>query len=126
MASNGVMGLHIDQTHNVRVENNLLAFNNTTLSNIPATGGLKATVATNLMIKNNAFSGNRGSRGLWLDISSNNSVIAGNDFYNNDVDGLFLEVSDVAHVYQNGRLLDRECRSRPDQCNGRPGRADPS
>lgn len=101
MVSNGIMGLHIDQTHNVRVENNLLAFNNTTLSNIPATGGLKATVATSLKIKNNAFSGNLRSRGLWLDISSNNSVIVGNDFYSNEVDGLFLEVSDVAHVYQN-------------------------
>jgi hypothetical protein len=101
MVSNGIMGLHIDQTRDVRVENNLLAFNNTTLSPIYTTGGLKATASTNLKVKNNSFSGNRRSRGLWLDISSNNSTIVGNDFYGNEQDGLFLEVSDVADVYQN-------------------------
>jgi parallel beta-helix repeat protein len=63
-------------------------------------GGLKATVQTNLVVKDNEVDDNIGP-GIWCDIYCRDVSIAGNRVHDNTHAGIFYEVSSYGHILDN-------------------------
>ena len=63
-------------------------------------GGIKLIVAHDARIIDNTISNSRG-HGVWIDINSDNVLIARNEIRNNDLAGIFYEVSRRGKIFRN-------------------------
>ena len=68
-------------------------------------GGIKFHAAIDATIKGNRI--HNAGRGLWLDWMTQGTRVAGNLFYNNDLEDLFLEVNHGPFVVDNNILLSK-------------------
>ena len=98
---NGSMGVQAVYADGIKVEGSRIGDNNVERWNMaPAAGGLKITRSRGLTFKNNVFSGNHGT-GLWMDESSYDAKIIGNDMTGNASHGSSFEISSNAIFADN-------------------------
>ena len=98
---NGMLGIESSYADNVVFERVRSERNNTEHFNTaPVSGGLKITRSRGITIKDSVFSQNLGP-GLWVDESSYDSKITGNDMIGNSSHGLSVEISAKAVIANN-------------------------
>jgi hypothetical protein len=78
---NGVFGIRSSQTVGGVVQNNVIAYNNSSSNNPGYSGATHFNDASGLQVLNNTVHDNYG-RGIWFDIGSTGSLIQGNTVYN--------------------------------------------
>jgi parallel beta-helix repeat protein len=101
VANSGMLGISATYADNITidaadVENNNVEHFNTG----PVASGAKITRSRGIVVRNSAFRNNDGP-GLWIDESSYNMNITGNDIRNNTKHGIALEISAKATVANN-------------------------
>lgn len=98
---NGLLGMHANYADGLRVDGLLARQNNTEHFNkSPVSGGVKITKTRSLVVRDSAFVGNDGS-GFWVDQSTYDGVLVGNDVVGNSGNGVVLEISQRFVVADN-------------------------
>lgn len=94
----GISGNYADRItlDSVRVTNN----NSQHFNHAPSAAGFKTGRTQGVTVRNSMFA-NNDADGVWLDMSTSNSIITGNDFENNGHHGVSLEVSATSVVADN-------------------------
>jgi len=107
---NGAMGL-AGSGADILVENNEIAFNNTNGYNAYwEAGGTKWVFTNRLVVRGNYSHDNHGP-GLWTDINNINTLYENNRVEDNDLSGIFHEISYAAVIRNN--TIARNGRVRP-------------
>ncbi|MGZ6976634.1 MAG: right-handed parallel beta-helix repeat-containing protein, partial [Acidimicrobiia bacterium] len=100
VARNGMLGIGANYADNLTVDKVLSESNNTERFNqAPVAGGLKVTRTRRVAVWDSVFRGNYGP-GLWMDESTYDMTIEGNEMRNNAGHGASLEISALA-VFAN-------------------------
>lgn len=98
---NGLLGMHANYADHLRIDGLLAQQNNTEHFNkSPVSGGVKITKTRSLTVRDSAFVGNDGS-GFWVDQSTYDGVLVGNDVVGNSGNGVVLEISQKFVVADN-------------------------
>lgn len=101
LANNGVLGLGLNRTDDLRLSNSLIQGNNLErFKEAPVSGGAKITTARRVSITNNVFERNT-TAGLWFDMDSYDLTITKNRVSNNGGTGIALEASSKIVVAGN-------------------------
>ncbi|WP_230114967.1 right-handed parallel beta-helix repeat-containing protein, partial [Microbacterium oxydans] len=102
VTGNGLLGIAVNDSDNLTVENSLVTDNNAAKFNYtPVAGGVKMSRASNVTVTDSIISDNVGSTGLWFDVSSSKLNITNNVFEGNGREGLEIELSQTATVAGN-------------------------
>lgn len=97
----GMLGIETSFSDGLVVDGVRAVGNNTERFNqAPVSGGLKITKARGLTIRNSVFADNYGP-GLWIDESSYDATVVGNDMLRNAGHGLSYEISSRALIADN-------------------------
>lgn len=98
----GVLGQDGDDGPPVVVEDSEIAFNRTLgFDEGWEAGGTKFVGTDGLVFRNNWVHDNHGAKGVWFDISNRDAVITSNLIEDNDVAGIFYEISFGALIEDN-------------------------
>ncbi|MCU1478505.1 MAG: hypothetical protein JWQ64_3198 [Subtercola sp.] len=98
---NGLMGIGVNASYGLVVENSLVTANNSEqFKPAPVSGGMKITRSRGVTITNNNTSSNYGS-GIWLDESCYDATITDNTSSSNQYTGIQLELGSTAIIANN-------------------------
>lgn len=98
---NGRIGLGASYADRLLLENNTISHNNVERFAIKwAAGGTKITRSDGIIVRNNIVENNL-STGLWLDLAVTNAKVVHNIARNNDIIGIFFEISRGAIIASN-------------------------
>jgi parallel beta-helix repeat protein len=98
---NGLKGLAGVRAHRILVENNTISYNNIEhFSTIWDAAGVKMILTDGLIWRRNLVENNF-ANGMWVDVSSTNATIVNNTTRNNQVMGIFFEISHKAIIASN-------------------------
>jgi len=101
VANNGMLGIAATYANGITVDQVLSENNNTEHFNTaPVSGGMKIARTRGITVRDSVFRNNDGP-GLWLDESSYNATITGNDMRDNSKHGIALEISALATITGN-------------------------
>ena len=102
VTGNGLLGIAVNDTDGLTVQNSLVTGNNASKFNYtPVAGGVKMSRASNVTVSESIISDNQGSTGLWFDVSSSKLTVTNNVFEGNGREGLEIELSQTAVVAGN-------------------------
>ncbi|QIZ99961.1 DUF1565 domain-containing protein [Leifsonia sp. PS1209] len=100
-ARNGLLGIHANNSDNLKLTGVLAANDNSEHFNTsPVSGGVKITRSRGVDVRSSAFL-NNASHGLWFDESVYGMAVAGNDSLNNVGNGIVIEISATANLVDN-------------------------
>ncbi|KRC47323.1 hypothetical protein ASE16_18625 [Leifsonia sp. Root227] len=100
-ARNGLLGIHANNSDNLKLSGVLAANDNSEHFNTsPVSGGVKITRSRGIDVQSSAFL-NNASHGLWFDESVYGMTVANNDSLNNAGNGIVIEISSTANIVNN-------------------------
>jgi len=101
IANNGMLGVAATYANGITVDHVLSENNNTEHFNTaPVSGGMKIARTRGITVRDSVFRNNDGP-GLWIDESSYDATLTGNEMRNNSKHGIALEISSKATITNN-------------------------
>jgi len=101
VTGNGMLGIGVNGTHNLRITNSVVSGNNTqAFKPAPVSGGMKLAKIDKAVVAGNVVADND-SAGIWFDVSSYDITVTGNRVTGNSTTGVQVEISEKAIIADN-------------------------
>ncbi len=101
VTGNGMLGIGVNGTHNLRITNSVVSGNNTqAFKPAPVSGGMKLSKVNSAVVAGNVVDDND-SAGIWFDVSSYDIKVTGNRVTGNSTTGVQVEISEKAIIADN-------------------------